>query len=268
MNRYLHIYKAIIKQTVLNFYQYRFATYSWLVGKILEPLVFLIIWKTIAETSNGDINGLKTNYFIIYYLVLMVVGQFTFTFLIWDFGPQIISGDFSNKLILPMHPIHYDLAENIGYKIFSMPVILTAAILLYINFKVTLVTSAVKVIIFLPILILSFILRFLSEWTVALSAFWFVQSKAITEFYYVALLFFSGRVAPLEVFPAFVKNIAQYLPFRFMISYPIEIILNKNIDLFFVVKNTFIQILWICIALIVLSKVYKSGIKKYTAVGI
>jgi len=267
LNRYFKLYKAIAKQTLLNLYQYKFATYSWLVGKILEPLVFLIIWKTIAETGRG-IGGFDTNYFVTYYLILMVVGQFTFTFLIWDFEKQIISGEFSNKLILPIHPVHYDLAENIGYKIFSMPVIIIATVALGFYFKARFNGAAVNLLVFCPVVLLSFLLRFVVEWTISLSALWLTRSRAINDFYYILLLFFSGRVAPLEVLPSFIKNIANYLPFRFMISYPIEIVLNPEVDPAFLIKNTLILILWLGLALLLLFQVYNRGIKKYTAVGV
>lgn len=268
MKRYFKIYSAIINQTLINFYQYKFVTYSWLVGKVLEPLVFLIIWITISKTGNGEVSGLQTEYFIRYYILLMIISQFTFTFLIWDFGKQIISGAFTNKLILPLHPIHYDLAENIGYKIFSMPVILLSAIFLYFHFKVTFPITMLKIVVFSITIILSFLLRFILEWTVSLSALWVVQAKAVNELYFILLMFFSGRVAPLEVLPPFVKDLAGYLPFRFMISYPIEVVLNNTLEVSFILKNFCLQVFWIIISLLLLSQVYKRGIKRHTAVGI
>jgi ABC-2 type transport system permease protein len=266
MKRYLIFYKAIVKQYFLGQIQYRVVAYSWLVGKILEPLIYLIIWVTVSNLKNGEINGLTTDYFISYYVVLMIVSQFTFTDLIWRFGNQINSGDFSNKLILPIHPLHYDIAENIGYKLFSMPVILLSAILTAMYFKAVFNITVIKIVIFLPIVLLSWLLRLLFEWMVSLSAFWFVNVKGISTFYYVMLLFFSGRVIPLNIFPLYLREIADYLPFRYMISYPIEILLN-NYSVSYIIENTFIQTLWLGSVIFILVIVYNLGIKKYTAVG-
>ena len=54
---------------------------------------------------------------------------------------------------------------------------------------------------FIPAVLLAFLLRFLFEWTLALAAFWTTRVSALNQAYYVALLFLSGQVAPLSLFP-------------------------------------------------------------------
>ncbi len=267
MKKYLIIYKNIAKQTLLYQLQYRVTFFSWLVGKILEPLIFMVVWLSVVRSNGGTVNNLTYNYFIKFYLILMVVSQFTFTYLIWYFGIQIQNGSFSNKLLLPLHPIHYDIAENIGYKVYSLPVIIISAVIISFLFKIHINTSLIELIIFFPILVLSFLLRFFTEWTIALCSFWFVNTIAINQIYYLLLLFFSGRVAPIKMFPNAMQNFIKFLPFRFMISFPVEVLISdlnyKELILF-----TIVQLSWIFIIIILLIIIWKISIKKYTAVGL
>ena len=40
--------------------QYRAATYFWMIGMLAEPIVYLVVWTTIAEQQGGSINGITT----------------------------------------------------------------------------------------------------------------------------------------------------------------------------------------------------------------
>lgn len=267
MKRFLDIYKAIAKRTLMFFFQYRIGALSWLVGKILEPLIFMVIWRVTAQSKGWTTTQYSPNDFVCYYIILMIISHITFTYLIWDFGSEIISGKFSRKLLLPLHPIHYDLAENFGYKVFSLPVICLSAVLLGYLFKAQFEINYLRLAYFIPALIQAFFLRFLIEWTVALSAFWLKNIRAVNQIYYLLLIFFSGRVAPLDLFPASIRTLARLLPFRFMVSFPVEIILGKippnEIWLGFL-----LQLVWLVSAWTIYKVVWILGVRKYTAVGI
>ena len=41
-------------------FQYRAAMYMYLLGMVAEPVVYLVVWTTIAEESDGTVGGLTT----------------------------------------------------------------------------------------------------------------------------------------------------------------------------------------------------------------
>lgn len=261
-----NFYKANTRQSFLGFLQYRVAAYSWLVGKVLEPLIYMVIWTCVINNEGSGLKEYTQNYFVTYYVILMVVNQFTFTDLIWNFGKEITDGDFANKLILPIHPLHHDLSSNIGYKIFSMPVIIISAITTSIAFKADFDISLIKILVFIPALLFAFGIRFLFEWIIALSAFWVTNTQGVNSLYYVAILFFSGRVIPLDLFSRQLKIVAEILPFKYMIAFPTEIIIS-NFDYADIFIGLLIQFLWLMVAIILMKIVYKLGIKRHSAVG-
>ena len=39
-------------------FQYRVATYFWLIGMLAEPIVYLVVWTTIADQQGGSVQGI------------------------------------------------------------------------------------------------------------------------------------------------------------------------------------------------------------------
>ena len=65
------------------------------------------------------------------------------------------------------------------------------------------------------------------EWTLALAAFWTTRVSAINQIYFMAVLFFSGQMAPLTLLPRSLQVVAAVLPFRWTIGFPVELLLGR-----------------------------------------
>ncbi|MBT3602099.1 MAG: ABC transporter permease, partial [Candidatus Latescibacteria bacterium] len=79
-------------------------------------------------------------------------------------------------------------------------------------------------------------------------------------------LFLSGRIAPIELLPNLVQQIANILPFRWAVAFPVELMLGRlsNEQIW---HGFTMQGMWLVISLVLLKIVWRSGIKKYSAVG-
>lgn len=66
---------------------------------------------------------------------------------------------------------------------------------------------------FLLVTAVAFALRFLMQYTFALLAFWRERAHALEQFSLLCYLFLFGLIAPLEVFPPLVREIAQWTPY-------------------------------------------------------
>jgi ABC-2 type transport system permease protein len=117
-----------------------------------------------------------------------------------------------------------------------------------------------------PALALAFLLRFLLEWTLALAAFWTTRVSAFNQLYFVALLFLSGQIAPLSLMPAWIQTIASIFPFRWMISFPVELLLGRLTPREALVGFA-AQAIWITLSLGLIRLVWRAGVRVYSAVG-
>jgi ABC-2 type transport system permease protein len=260
------LYRAYFRMSIALNLQYRMAMLIWLIGMIVEPLMYLVVWRTVAIYNEGSVSGYSAGDFSAYFIATMLVNHVTFSWIMWEYDYRIRTGEFSSTLLKPIHPIHKDIAENLGYKLLTLLVIGPTAALLAWLFPPTFVFNGWAILAFVPVLVMAFFMRFLLEWALAMSAFWTTRIGAINQAYFVLLLFFSGRLAPLDLFPGFVQTIADLLPFRWMISFPVRLLLGQLSP-----AETLIgfgaQLLWLGIGYALIRSVYRAGIKRYAAFG-
>ena len=115
-------------------------------------------------------------------------------------------------------------------------------------------------------MLLAFLVRFLLEWTLALAAFWTTRVSAINQTYFVLMLFLSGQIAPLTLLPYPVQVVADILPFRWMIGFPVELLLGRLSPVEALI-GLGAQAAWLLIGFVLLRIVWRAGTKVYSAVG-
>jgi ABC-2 type transport system permease protein len=266
MNALLDLYRAQFRTSLATMFQYRAALVIWLLGQVLDPVIYLIVWSTVSVASGGEVGGYTTGEFAAYFLVLMVVNHLTFTWIMWEYEYRVREGSLSASLLRPVHPIHADVADNLSSKTLSTPFILAAAVLLGFVFHPTFHFVPWAVVAFVPAVALAFLLRFVVEWTLAQAAFWTTRVSSLNQLYFVALLFLSGQVAPLTLFPPALQTAAALLPFRWMISFPVELVLG-NLTPEQTATGFAAQLTWIAIGLLLLRLVWRAGVRVYSAVS-
>ena len=262
----LEVYRAKFRTEIALQFAYRGALLVWLLGLVVQPIVYLVVWTTVASSQGGSVGEFTARDFAAYFTVLMVVNQLTFTWHFFEFEWRIRNGFFSPLLLRPIHPIHSDAVENLTFKLLTLTVVLPVAVALVVAFRASFHTQPVHVVGFMLALALAMALRFVVEWTLALAAFWVTRVAAINEAYYVAMLFLSGQVAPLELFPAPVQFAATLLPFRWIVAFPVETLLGR-LSATEILVGCAVQIAWIAFALLMLRAAWRAGMRRYSAVG-
>jgi ABC-2 type transport system permease protein len=260
------LYLQQLKTGVASMLQYRATLVIWLIGNVLEPLVYLVVWSTVARSTGGNVGGYGARDFAAYYIVLMLVNQVTFTWVMYEFDYRIREGAFSADLLHPVHPIHADIATNLSSKVVNLPFIMAAAAGLAVIFHPALKLTPLAVAAFVPALVLAFLVRFLVDWTVALAAFWTTRVTAINQIHYMAVLFFSGQIAPLTVLPRPLQVVATVLPFRWTIGFPVELLLGR-LTPGQVLTGFAVQAAWLLAAALLVKFAWRASVKRYSAVG-
>lgn len=262
----IEVYRAKFRSEIAVQFAYRGALAIWLLGLLLEPVVYLVVWTTVAASQGGAVGGFTGGEFAAYFAILMVVNQLTFTWHFHEMEWRIRQGFFSPLLLRPVHPIHSDIAENLTFKLLTVTAVAPAAIVLLVAFGASFQPSLLDVVAFLPSLVLAMVLRFLIEWTLALAAFWLTKVSAVNQAYYVLMLFLSGQVAPLALLPPAVQVLASLLPFRWMVAFPVET-LQGRLSPTEIAAGLGAQIVWIALAWSLLQVGWRAGVKRYSAVG-
>ena len=263
---WLDLYRALGRVSIALQLQYRASGTIWMIGSILEPTIYLVVWSTVARGEGGTAGGFSPEDFAAYFIVQMLVSHLTFSWIMHEFQFRIQQGEFSALLLRPVHPIHGDIADNVAYKLVMMVVLIPALVILSLLFHPHFEIEPWAAALFVPALVLAFAVRFLFEWCLALAAFWTTRVSAVNQTYFALHAFLSGRVAPISMLPGLLPAIAAALPFYWMLAFPVEVLLGR-LTLEEVLLGLGSQILWALGCLGLLSVLWRSAVKRYSAVG-
>jgi ABC-2 type transport system permease protein len=247
-------------------FQYRAATYMYLVGMIAEPVIYLVVWSTIAEQSGGTVNGVSEGEFAAYYIVWTFVRTMNVVFTPYGWEWRIREGELSGQLLRPLHPIHYDIAGFAGGKIPWLFYYLPIAAILTLVFHPTFDIRPAEVAVFAVAIWGAYLIRTFNQTALGLVCFWTTRVGALFSLYIVLELLLSGRLVPLTLMPDWVETLAWLLPFRWTFFFPIETLVGdlSNREL---LGGLVMQIFWILVGIGIFSLVWRRAIRRYTAVG-
>jgi ABC-2 type transport system permease protein len=212
------------------------------------------------------VGGYTAGGFAAYYIAFMLVNQVTYTWIMYEYEYRVRQGYLSFALLKPVHPIHSDISDNLSSKLITLPILSVIAGGLALIFHPTATWSLWVVLAFIPALVLAFLLRFLLEWTLALAAFWTTRVSAINQVYFVLMLFLAGQIAPLTLFPHWLQIVADILPFRWMLGFPVELVLGRLTPVQ-VLEGMAAQAAWVIVSLVLIRLVWRAGVRVYSAVG-
>ena len=261
------IYRTLFRLELAIMFQYRASVVIWLIGLVLQPVIYLVVWLTVARArDDGMVGDFDAGSLAAYFLVMMVVNHITFSWHMWEMGYRVRSGTFNALLVQPLHPFHRDIIQNMSYKVLSMVVVLPVTGLLWWYFEPSMSTEPWMMLVFVPAVLLAFLVRFFFEWALALLAFWITDTSGLNNLYMAIFFFLAGRMAPISLLPDWGQAIANVLPFRVMLAFPVELLMGR-LTPDQVVEGFGIQALWIGLGWLTVHLVWSRASARYSAVG-
>jgi ABC-2 type transport system permease protein len=266
MKDLLAFYLQTMKTAVQITFQYRTGQTFYILGMMVEPTIYLVVWSTVANAQGGSIAGYTAGGFAAYYIIWTLVRNFNIVFTPYGWEWRIQRGELSAMLLRPLHPLHYDLATFIGWKVLMILIWLPMAVLLTLVFHPTFNATPLSVIVFVFALLGAYLIRSMFLWIMGMITFWTTRVGAIYELYFALELLLSGRLVPLALMPGWVQNVAAYLPFQWTFQYPIEALIGQlsPVQLF---EGLGMQALWTVGSFLLLRVVWHFGVRHFSSVG-
>ena len=56
------LYRAEFRTSLATMFQYRASLVIWLISQVLDPVIYLIVWSTVAEASGGGISQFEGSF--------------------------------------------------------------------------------------------------------------------------------------------------------------------------------------------------------------
>lgn len=263
-SRTLRALPTLLRIGVAETVAYRAEFLVWILTTT-QPLIMLGLWTSVAREA--PFAGYSSVDFVAYFLATLIVRQLTGNWVAWQMSEEVRSGAMAMRLLRPIHPFFAYAASHaaaIPFRSFiALPV---AFILLASSGASTLSTDPAQLALLVPSLALAWLLTFAVLFAIGALAFFLTQTMAIANLYFGLYSLFSGYLMPLPLLPPPIAALAKVLPFRFMLSVPVEL-LTRPVDRADLVILLGGQVAWTAILLAIGLALWRAGVKRFEAVG-
>jgi ABC-2 type transport system permease protein len=259
-------YATQMRTAVVAQLQYRVAQYFYMLGMVAEPVIYLVVWSTIAEQHGGAVNGITAGQFAAYYIVWTLVRNMNIVFgaPFWEW--RIREGRLAGDLLRPLNILHYDLAYFAGWKFVVVALWLPIAIGLSAVFHPDLLPSVLEFVVFFGAIWGAYFIRTMFQATIGMLNFWTTRGGAIFDLYMAIEMLLSGRLVPLKLMPGWVQTLADFLPFKWTFGFPIESLVS-DMSTRSLVLGLGAQVMWTAIGYVLFTFAWRAAIKRFSAVG-
>jgi ABC-2 type transport system permease protein len=263
---YVDFYATGIRTQILTQFQYRVAMYMYTLGMVTEPVIYLVVWRTIARQHGGAINGVGAGQIAAYYIVWTLVRTFNVVFTPFGWEERIREGQFSSQLLRPLHPVHYDMAWFAGHKVPWLVMYAPIAVALSLVFHPTLDPRAIEVVVFIVAIWGAYVIRSLNHFVLGMLTLLTTRATSIFQIWFLSELLLSGRLVPLTFMPQWSQSIAAWLPFKWTFYFPIEALVG-SMSTHTLLTGLLWQCFWTLIGAVLVWGSFRIAVKHYSAVG-
>ncbi|MEV5966702.1 ABC-2 family transporter protein [Kribbella sp. NPDC051952] len=244
-----------IRQQVLDWSGAWWFLLTLVIQAVIAPLIGLFVWSAVYPDDPAIAR---------YYVAIILVTLMTESFEQHTFSERIYDGTLSHELLRPQPVVIGVLGENLAIR--AWLTLLGAPIVLLTGFSLHAGFDWRSVVLSLPCVILAAALVFLWTFLLSLTAFWTDRVHAVVGFGGQLIFLFGGTAAPINVLPDALRRIARVLPFYGMNGLPAEIAAGTR-DGGSLAGALGYQLVWVVLLVVIVSAVWRAGVRRYTAVG-
>jgi ABC-2 type transport system permease protein len=236
----------------------------WVLAYTL-PLIMLALWTAVAREA--PVGRFGEREFRAYFLTTLVYRLLAASWVVWDMSFQIRQGTIAARLLRPIHPLLQFAAQQaaaIPLRLALATPIAVAAIAWVGSDAITRDPLQLAV---LPVLLAgAWAITFLVMAIIGSLSFFWESALGIFDLWLGFYFLFSGYLMPLELLPATVQAIGDWLPFRYMLSFPVEVTLGL-VDRGETLHGLAMQWGWTALLAIGALLIWRAGVRRYSAFG-
>ncbi|MBS3985228.1 MAG: ABC-2 family transporter protein [Selenomonadales bacterium] len=178
---------------------------------------------------------------------------------------EVKSGAVAYTLVRPLHFVWYQCAifcgETLGH--FLLNAIVGAAVAFALVGLPPASLASIPAV--LLVAAMAFLMQFFIKVTIAMLAFWVEDTQPFFWVYSKILFTLGGLFVPIDVYPEWLKRIAEILPFNYVLYQPARLFVSFDKEAF--LRAAGMQVLWV-VALVVLAFfTFRRGVKKVSVNG-
>lgn len=266
----MKIFWGIFKIQFKSLLQYKWTFFMSVLAQPIIIYVNYMIFSTIYNYSgDSELQGYGLTQMVWFYTANLIVNSFIWNSVVSDLSYDIRSGELSNILLKPITYFKYSMATALSSRVIAIFMDFLPGIIIYSIILPPSFLSISSFVRFLILMIPTFLLNYMVNFLVGLCAMFIVNSSSLNAISNVLIAFAGGSLIPMEFYPNWLSKFLDYLPYKYIFYYPIQIFLNKSVGeaWHYWFSIVCVQLLWIIVFLILYHFLWKISIRKYCAVG-
>lgn len=260
-------YLTVINISLQEYFTYRLNFILWRVRVIVSILISYFLWLAVFSQS-VQVFGYRENQMLTYILFTIFINGIVFSSQSFRVAEEINSGMLSKYLIRPINYFAYNFSRDFSDKLINTFFSLFEFLLLLFLLKppIVLQTNPLWLALFVQSIIFAAILYFEISLLISFIGFWSNEIWAPRFLFFILISFLAGNYFPLDIFPSVIYKTLEFLPFTYLLFYPLKIYLGQA-SMYFVLKGFIVVSFWLVLLFFFLKRLWRKGLKAYTAEG-
>src|SRR3989344_6472974 len=239
----------------------------WRVRSVIQVLTIYFLWSVVVPPGK-TLLGYSQSLITTYILGTLLLESIVLSSRSYIVGNEINSGNLMNFLIRPINYFSYWFSKDIGDKAMNIcfSVVELTLIFLVLRPSLFIQTDPFYISFFILSVILAIFIYFFINFLLGLIGFWSPEIWAPRFIFITILGFFAGSLFPLDILPRTIYEILKFLPFTYLMYFPIKIYLGQ-LSIFEILSGLSISAFWVFAIYFIVKLIWRKGIRSYTAYG-
>jgi ABC-2 type transport system permease protein len=257
-------FPALLRIGVADAAAYRAEMLVWVLATTM-PLVMLALFSAVADGAPVGRYGQPE--LIAYFLATFVVRQITGSWVFYEICFDVRNGTLAMRLLRPVHPLLAYAAENLAAMPLRFVVSIPVAVIALVVVGAKALTHDPRLwLLWAPSVLGAWLLTLLVNFAVGCAAFYIESSMRLMDAWLVFFMVLSGYLVPIDLFPPTLRAVIDWLPFRFQISLPVEI-MTGALGPARAIELLARQWAWVAVAMGVTAWLWRRGVRRFAAYG-
>ncbi len=257
----LKLYNTQFKLAWQDALEYRLNTLVFFGIAALGVISMYFLWGEVFS-DRVKILGYTRNEIITYYIMVTYVINTSFAGN--PIGNHIRTGQLSSVLAEPVNYLWLTYLEGLGNRLFRLLVGLPVVVALFIvlSDSVFIPTDPRGYIALIAAAFSALNILFLIDSIVLSIEFWVLNAGNVFWVIEIIVYLFSGFMIPLVFLPDWLQTVAALLPFKYVASFPVDAFMGR-LPWNEVLAGLAIQVVWTLVLIVILTLIWRRGIKRF-----
>lgn len=263
-------YLIFAKAGVQNMLAYRGYVIMYFLSSVLQGVLMALLWWAIYKFSDSTISGFTFPQMMLYVMLAAIFNEMFYSPSLDTISDDVKDGLIGMRLMKPINyrnQLAFTAAGTFGARLilFSLPLGTVATLIAVYGFGLDGITWY-NILACIPALILAAAINDSICFLFGQLAFRTQAMFGVSMLLNQAIMFLSGMLVPLALFPAWAQTVLSFTPFPSMLSMPLQLFLGQ-IGGMELLKAFGISIVWVIVLECLGRLCFKASVRKVVVFG-